>query len=219
MTTRLTSHLALAALLFSAAQAADAREERWYGTLDAGIGFLGSEDLNYRDGTTNVTGEADFDASFTGGATLGYRLNDRWRVEGEILYRTNELSDVTLPGLGTFGEGDFSSVGIGLSALRDFDLFGSPKVRSYVGAGVVFIEEIDIDFEAGGDEISFETDDVAFQLQAGARYEIGERLFLDAGLRYLIASGVEMEFPADTSRIVEADYSPLTITAGIGWRF
>jgi opacity protein-like surface antigen len=205
--------------LLATPSAAHADDSRWYATLDAGIGFLGSEDLNYRDATTDVTAEADFDASFTGGATVGYRLNDAWRVEGEIMYRTNELSDVTLPGLGTFGEGDFSSVGIGASVIRDFDLFGSPRAKSYVGAGVVFVQEIDIDFEAAGAETSFETDDVALQLQAGVRYDLGDRLFLDAGLRYLTASGVEMEFPEDTSRIVEADYSPLTVTAGIGWRF
>lgn len=209
----------LAAVLLACAAPAQADDSRWYATLDAGIGFLGSEDLNYRDATTNVTGEADFDASFTGGGTVGYRLNDDWRIEGEIFYRTNELSDVDLGELGTFGEGDFSSLGIGASAIRDFDLFGSPKVKSYVGAGVVFLQEIDIDFETAGTETSFETDDIAFQLQAGARYELSDRLFLNAGVRYLVASGVEMEFPADTSRIVEADYSPLTVTAGIGWRF
>ena len=41
----------------------------------------------------------------------------------------------------------------------------------------------------------------------------------DPRVRYLLASGVEMEFPADTSRIVEADYAPLTVTAGFGYRF
>ncbi len=209
----------LAAVLLAGAAPAQAEERRWYATLDAGIGFLGTEDLNYRDALTDVTGEADFDASFTGGGTLGYRLNDRWRVEGEIVYRTNELSDVTLPGLGTFSAGDFSSLGIGASVIRDFDLFGNPAVNSYVGAGVVFLQEIDIDFETAGAETSFETDDVGFQLQAGARYELSSRLFVNAGVRYLLAQGIEMEFPADTSRIVEADYSPLTVTAGVGWRF
>ncbi len=210
--------IAAAAAVFMT-NVAEADEQRWYATADIGIGFLGSEDLNYRDATTDVTAEGDFDPSFAGGATLGYRLNEDWRIEGELMYRRNDLSDVTLPGLGTFGEGDFASLGIGASALRDFDLFGSPKVRSYVGAGIVYLQEIDIDFEAAGVETSFESDDIAFQLQAGARYELGDRLFLTAGIRYLIASGVEMEFPADTSRVVEADYSPLTITAGIGWRF
>ena len=48
---------------------------------------------------------------------------------------------------------------------------------------------------------------------------MGERLFFDAGLRYLLASGVEMELPADTARTIEADYSPLTLTLSLGRRF
>ena len=198
---------------------AAADDSRWYVTADLGVNFLGSEDLAYRDGTTTGNASADFDPSFAGGATVGWRVNDRWRLEGELMYRRNEMDDITLPGVGASTEGDFASLSLGASALYDFNLFGNEDVTSFVGAGVVFVQEIDIDFEVGGQETSFETDDIGFQVQFGARYDFGERWFLDARVRYLALSGVELEFPSDTSRIVEADYAPLTVSAGIGYRF
>ena len=157
--------LAAAALPLTAA----AEDDRWYVTADVGVGFLGSETLDYRDGATTGSASADFDPSFAGGGTIGWRLNDRWRLEGEIMYRRNDLDDITLPGVGASTGGDFASLSLGASALYDFDLFGNEDVTSFVGAGVVFIQEIDIDFEIAGQETSFETDDIGFQVQFGAR--------------------------------------------------
>lgn len=196
-----------------------ADDSRWYVTADVGLNILGSEDLAYRDGTTTGSAEADFDPSFAGGGTVGWRINDQWRLEGEVMYRRNEMDDITLAGVGTSTEGDFASLSLGASALYDFNLFGSEDVTSFVGAGVVFVQEIDIDFEVNGQETSFETDDIGFQVQFGARYDFGDRWFVSARVRYLMLSGVELEFPSDTSRIVEADYAPLTVSAGIGYRF
>lgn len=190
-----------------------------YATAVAGIGFLGSEDLNYRDGMINATAEGDFEASFSGGGTVGYRLNSDWRIEGELMYRRNELEAVTLEGVGASTEGDYASLSVGLSALYDFRPFDNDRLSAYVGAGVVFVQEIDIDFEIDGNETSFETDDIGLQIQFGGRYDVNDSLFVDVGVRYMTLSGAELEFPADTSRIVEADYSPLTVTAGLGWRF
>ena len=216
MTPKMSRAAAVAAALFSLNAHA---ESRWYATADLGFGVLGSESLDYRDGATRSSAEADFDPSFAGGATLGWRLNDRWRLEGELMYRRNDLKDLTLTGVGTSTGGDFASLSLGASALYEFDLFGSPSVTSFVGAGVVLVQEIDIDFEVGGAETSFESDELGLQLQFGARYDFGDRWFADARVRYLMVSGAELEFPDDTARIIEADYAPLTITAGIGYRF
>ncbi|MEO1575238.1 MAG: porin family protein [Pseudomonadota bacterium] len=211
--------LPFAAALLCCAGAHAQDDTSFYATGVVGIGFLGSEDLAYRDGVISSTAEADFDPSFTGGGTVGYRLNDAWRIEGELLYRRNEMDEITLDGVGSATEGDFASLSVGLSALYDFRPFDNDRLSAYVGAGVVFVQEIDIDFEVGGMETSFETDDIGFQVQFGGRYDLNDKLFVDVGVRYLTLSGVEMEFPADTSRIVEADYSPFSVTAGLGWRF
>lgn len=211
--------LVMALLSLSPASAQSADTSRLYASATVGVGFLGSQDLTYRDATTTATGEADFDASFTGGGAIGYYVTPQWRIEGEIMYRRNDMDEITLAGVGASTEGDFASLGFGLSALYEFSPAANDRLRLYAGGGPVWIQEIDIDFEVDGAEVSFETDDVAFQIQGGARYSINDRAFVDVGLRYLTASGVELEFPADRSRTIESDYAPFTATVSVGWRF
>lgn len=208
---------AVAAVCLSAAALAD--DSGWYAAGVVGFNTLGDETLEYRAGTATESAEASFDTSFLGGATVGYRLSPNWRIESELMYRRNDLSDFSVPSFPNVDEGDFASLSIGFSGLYDFDLFGQPSIRSYVGAGVVFIQEVDIDFETAGVETSFETDDIGLQLQFGARYEFGERWFADAGIRYLLASNSELELPADSTQTVTADYAPLSVSVGVGWRF
>ena len=56
-----------------------------YASVDLGIGMLDSQTLEYDDGTNVSSSKVDFDASFAGGATIGYRLNDRWAIELAIV--------------------------------------------------------------------------------------------------------------------------------------
>lgn len=115
----------------------------------------------------------------------------------------------------TYGDGTTTT-----SASVDFDTLPSnPDLDLYAGIGLVYLQEIDIDFEAGGRETSFETDDIAFQLKFGGRYDLSDRWFIEGGAAYLAASGIEMEFPADRSQTIESDYNHWSASLGIGWRF
>ncbi len=193
----------------------------WYATADLGLNLLGDQTLEYDDGTGATPSQTDagLSPSFAAGGRIGRYFGDRWRLEGEVMYRRNQLDEVSVPGLGDATGGDFASLGFGLSGLYEFNLFGSERYRTYAGAGVVLLQEVDIDFAIGDDEVSFQGDDVAAQFQAGIRYDAGKRWFLDVGLRYLIADDVEMEMPDDPQQRITAGYDPLTISAGFGIRF
>lgn len=194
--------------------------DRWYATANIGLGSLADSTLAYSDGTEVESAEASFDPSFAGGGTIGYRFGNNWSLEGEIMYRRNDLEAIDIAGLGNFAEGDFASLALGVNALYHFNFGNSGKWSGYVGPGIVFLQEIDIDFDAGGQqEVSFETDDTAFQLKFGARYDFSERWFAEAGATYLAASGVTMELPEDSAQTIESDYDHWTISAGIGFRF
>ena len=80
--------LAAATMLLITGTALADEDNRWYATADLGLGSLGSSTLTYSDGTTTSTAEADFEASFVGGGTLGYRFDNGWNLEGEIMNRT-----------------------------------------------------------------------------------------------------------------------------------
>jgi long-subunit fatty acid transport protein len=57
------------------------------------------------------------------------------------------------------------------------------------------------------------------QALLGARYAFGERAFVDAGVRYLLVSGVEMDGEEGAVGRVKADYEPLAVTVSFGWKF
>ena len=196
-----------------------ADDDRFYVSGNLGVGFLGSETLSYSDPSQSSTAKAEFDASFAGGGTFGYYVTDNWRLEADLMYRRNDLKNITLDGVGFSTGGDFASLSFGVNALYEFQPTSNPKLKTYVGAGIAFVQEIDIDFEVDSTETSFETDETGLQLQAGARYDLNERFFMDLTARYLTVSGARMEFQGDASRVVESDYSPLTFSLGLGWRF
>ena len=206
------------ALLPVAALAAD--DKPWYATANLGLGTLSDETLTFSDGTTSESVSASYEASFAGGGTIGYRFANGWSLEGELMYRRNELEPVDVPGLGSFTGGDFASLGLGVNALYRFTFGDSGKWSGFIGPGVVYFQEIDIDFDSDGQqEISFESDDTALQLKFGGRYDFSERWFAEAGATYLAASGVSLELPADSAQTITSDYNHWTVSAGIGFRF
>ena len=214
---RLVAIILLAGASFFAVDAQ--AEGDWYATAKFAYNTLDDQGVEYTAAGNTVDGTAEFDGGFAAGATGGYRFNNNWRLEGEFMYRTSELDRADIPGVGTFTDGDYSSVAIGVNGLYDFNLFGSDKARAYAGAGIAWLQEIDIDFDENGVESSYSGDDLGFQVMLGARYDMSERWFLETDIRYFFASDIEMTAEGDAVGRVAADYEPLSVTAGIGWRF
>ena len=195
-------------------------DRRFYASADVGIGTLGSQTLEYDDGNNLTSVNTDFDASFTGGGLFGYRVNNRWSIEGGITYRRNEFEDVDVPGLGSFSEGDFASLSYAVSALYHFNIGESGKFSGYAGPGLVYVQEIDIDFETdSGDELEFDTDDAGWQFKLGGRYDLSDRWFADASATYMAADGIKMRGTADNSQTISSDYNHWKFAVGVGWRF
>ena len=211
-------YLALSLLLI-VSQAGAQDNGRWYASAIAGGNWLGDQDIRFDAAGASATDSASFESGFAAGGALGYMFSDRWRAEVELLYRTSNLDEVSLAGVGTFDEGDYSSLSIGLNGYYDFNLVGSDDITTYVGAGLVFLQEIDIDFEAAGAEQSFSSDDFGVQFMFGSRYNLSDGWFVGAELRYLTASDIDMTGEADASGTVQSDYDPISVSAIVGWRF
>ena len=194
-------------------------EKNWYATAKFGASILGDQNLTFVGGGTAASDTARFDTGFAAGGALGYDFNNRWRLEGEFMYRTNDLETTNLSGIGNFSDGDYASTALAINGFYEFDFLGTEEVRAYAGAGLVFLTEVDIDFEDNGIERSFSTDDFGFQLMFGARYKIGNAWFLEAEARYFSASGIDLQGEENILGQVTADYDPVTISAGLGWRF
>ena len=113
-------------------------------------------------------------------------------------------------------EGNYASVTVGANAYYRFRR--QSELQPYLGAGLGWVQEVDVDFEENGVETSFETDDFGLQFAAGVRWTPGDRWLLDAQLRWLDVSGVTME-AEDGLGTVSADYAPLTLLLSAGWRW
>ncbi len=190
---------------------------RWYAGLIGGLANQGDQDLVYAPG--NIRREAALGSGFLGGGAVGYAFGNGWRLEGEFVYQSVDMDAVNFGTGLPSGDGNFASTSIALNALYEVDLFGSPRARTYVGLGLARITEVDIDFESAGVERSFAGSDGALQALVGARYDIGENSYIDAGLRYLAASSVELDGEDGAVGRIKADYQPWAMTISWGWRF
>lgn len=219
---KIYAYAGLALLTVIGADAARAAEDRkWYATATAGFVTQSDQRLDYtRPGVAGVTSrKLPLDTGILTGAAIGRRVGDAWRIEAEFMYQSVDHPNFTLV-TGTAGDGNYASTTVAVNALREFDLFGSPSARTYAGLGAVYATEVDVDFETAGVEQSFSGSGAGVQALLGARYEFGERAFVDAGIRYLLVSGVELdaEEGGAVGRI-KADYEPLAVTVSFGWRF
>jgi opacity protein-like surface antigen len=209
---------ALVALFVTGIASAD--ENRYYLEAHLGQSLNGADSLE-ADATDLPPGRAsvDYETGFASGLALGRRLGPDWRVEVEYLYRTDELGFAEFTDGTRFDEGDFSSVTLSANAYYEFpDLLkqSDRELRIYLGAGVGWIQEVDIDFESEAGEISYETDEIAYQMMAGLRWGFAERWALDFEYRLLKASDVKM-----TSRTgsVTSDYEPVTLGFALSYSF
>ncbi|MCU0759377.1 MAG: porin family protein [Steroidobacteraceae bacterium] len=213
--------LAAAGSAGAATGPAGAGAGQWYATGILGAVTQSDQRLDYR--RPGVTASASqtlpLDTGFAAGGSIGRYFGDAWRIEAEFMYQSVDHPAFTLSGGGPSGDGNYASTTIAVNALREFDLFGSSRARTYAGIGAVYATEVDLDFERGGIEQSFSGSGAGVQALLGARYSLGERAFVDAGLRYLLVSGVALDGEAGASGRIEADYEPIALTLSFGWRF
>lgn len=208
----LTAASAVVALCFIPSAAA---ERQLYVKALGGFGTLADADVSSR---AIGDGEVEFSAGFNAGGAVGYDFG-RWRLEGEILYRTNDVDDVSGTLFDGTDDGDFSALTLGANALYQFNLLKNPKVVSYAGAGVVWFQEVDLDFETAGVERSYSGDDFALQLIAGARYDLAERWALTAEVRHLFGGEVELDGEGAAVGSIDADYDQTSLVLGLSYRF
>ena len=214
----------LAAAIFAAAgsfaSTAKADDAGYYVRAWVGLTGLGTDDLTLNEDGTQSTASTDFSAGFTGGGAFGYRYGERWRVEVDATYRSAEVDRIQFAGGETFTDGNFASLVIGLTGIYDLRPLGQGRNwKPYLGLGLGYVQEVDIDFEDASGETSFSSDDVALTALGGIRYESGQRWFVDGEIRYLSLGDLDLDGESAGIGTVTADYDPLSFTFGFGWNF
>ncbi|MEN9726483.1 MAG: hypothetical protein RL434_849 [Pseudomonadota bacterium] len=187
-----------------------------YIRLLTGVGFMGDEDLTAR-GTLTGRATAETDAGWVTTGAVGWAAGP-WRFETDLSYRRNGLEGANFNGGPRFGEGDFASLVIGANVIREFNLLPDERIVGYVGAGLAYVEEVDLDLENNATERSFSDSGVGPQVLLGARYALWEHWELFTEYRYVHAGSLDLAEEGGTGRI-KSDYGAHSVSAGIGWRF
>ena len=92
--------------------------------------------------------------------------------------------------------------------------------QPYVGAGLGWIQEIDIDLEQNGVETSLSGDgDIGYQLFAGADYKLDEQWSMGFELRYGSTTGIDLKGEGNNGRYRDLDYQPTTLQIGLTYRY
>ncbi|MGR8920279.1 MAG: outer membrane protein [Gammaproteobacteria bacterium] len=214
---RIPAPVLAASLVLGLLSATTALADGLYTRVVGGATWLGNESLDLS-APAPTSADGDYAAGWMSAAAVGWQRDD-WRVEAEIGYRRNGVDEADFTDGRRFSDGDFASLGFGATVLREFDLLGDERVRSYLGAGVVWLEEVDLDLERSGVESSFSDSAVAGQLIAGARYALWERWELYAEYRFLYAGSLDLDGEGGAAGQVESDYAHHGVAAGIGYRF
>ena len=168
-------------------------------------------------GTVDGSSDLSLDGGFVGGLAWGYRYSNNFAAEIAWEYRSND-SQVTLADGSVFEDGNYAS--------NTFFLNGYyfPETertwQPYVGLGIGFFEEIDVDLESGGVEQSFSGDgETLIQFMVGVEYPVSPKLDLTAELRYSSASDISLSGEGSSGQFDGLDYDPLTIQLGLKYTF
>lgn len=208
-----------AALILPFASQANSRAG-WSVVPYVGYSSLGDQqatasDFDTGDGAIDIT----VDDGFTAGLSVRYRYDSPLSAEFGWEYRSNDsvITDATgadLPG------GNYASNIFYLNGRYNLPL-NRGAWQPWVGGGLTWVQEIDLDSETLPAETSYSEGGAAgFQLMAGINRDINERWYLTSELRYSNLQSLTLDQEGGGNGTVSnIDYQPVTLQIGLGYRF
>lgn len=192
--------------------------EGWYIKPYVGLSSMSdvageAENIEMISGSTDVKlGEG-----FNAGLSTGFYYNENVGVELGWEYRTNS-SETLIASNMIYPEGNYATNTYFLNGLYQFDV--NQRWKPYVGAGVVWVQEIDIDLESNGNELSYSGDgDIGYQAMLGVNYHMSDTWSAQFEARYLSLSDLELSGETTSGTISGLDYEPITLQLGLVYKF
>ena len=176
--------------------------------------------------TNTGTVRSDFDDGFGFGAAFGGRLgqvgaNHRWRVEGELSYRSNNVKSLSLNGTSATGPtGKMKSTSLMLNGYIDFN--EASDFTPYLGAGLG-LSKVDADnFGSSTTPTILNDGDTVFAYQAiaGIGWDISSRTELFLEYRYFATEDVGVRTtPAAGAVSTNLSYDTNNVFLGVRFGF
>src|SRR5210317_1610424 len=153
--------------------------------MSGNLGFAMASDSDLTDSTVpGVTVNTEFDTGLTLGAALGYDFN-RFRVEGEISYQTNDVDKLGAQGVFFDATGDATALSFLINGYYDF--VNSSAFTPYISAGLGYAQVAFNDLNISGSGFPGSSDDdsvFAYQIGIGIGYAVTETVTIDVKYRY-----------------------------------
>ena len=197
-------------------------DKGWYTGINGGLNFQFDQE------STGPSRELDldFDTGGTVGGQLGYRFHGtkfgRFRVEGELSYRQNDVDTIIFNGVERVGSGEEEVVAGLMNLLYDFRI--KPKrFKTFIGAGIG-IASINADVAYSPGAFIDDSDTTfAYQAMIGAEYRLTKELSLIGDARYFGLADPELTRfggPAPAAFVdLDSEYDSLSLTFGIRYGF
>ncbi|KZN64308.1 hypothetical protein N473_15280 [Pseudoalteromonas luteoviolacea CPMOR-1] len=165
------------------------------------------------------TGNSDIqlDGGFVSGLGVGYVIHNNLAIELAWEYRSNE-STTALPSNNSLYEGNIAS---NLFFLNTYYVFNTPSSwQPYIGAGVSWAQEVDIDLEEQGSERSYSSDgDTGYQVFAGMLFKVDDAWSWQGEIRYGQMKDITLNAESGTGEFNNLDYDTLTLQLSAVYHF
>jgi len=202
----------LVALLFVSTPSLASESSHFYLKPYAGISYM--NDVTRTDNAVNT--EIELDKGMALGAAFGYQFNTNVALELAWEYRSNDSE--TRVGNTFFPEGNYASNIVYVNSIYTFD--GFEKWRPYLGLGLGWIQEIDLDLEQNGIEQSLSNSgNLAYQGFVGVEYHWSAAWSFHTELRHAGAKSGTLENELSKERFGSLNYKPFTWQVGAKYRF
>jgi opacity protein-like surface antigen len=145
--------------------------------------FAGTAGLSIASDLEEQGVEVSFDPGWNITGAVGYDFG-RFRVEGEIGYRTFDIDEVSVPGFPPVSlDGDASALTFMANGYYDHELRNSP-LTPYIGFGLGIADaEVEVTIPGLG-TLSTDDTEFAYQFMVGAGYEVAPNVVLTGGYRF-----------------------------------
>jgi len=182
--------LTAAAAACASGSAAAQDSGKGYVGLSGGLALTSNTEIEDSAGTVTI----DYDLGYAGSLAGGYKFNRAWRVEAELAYRQNDVSEFASGGSTVNGTGTVRSFSTMANGYLDF---GTGDIMPYVGAGlgVIVLQTSDVSATVNNITLNFDddiTETAAFQGMLGVAYRVSDAMRVKADYRYFYALPVDV---------------------------
>ncbi len=167
---------------------------------------------------TNGPAQVSLDSGFTAGLSVRHDYEGTpWISELGWEYRSNDAQTTTSDNT-RLPDGNYASNIFFLNARYQLD--SGPSLTPWVGAGITWVQEIDLDSEDPTGERSFsDSGATGYQLMLGADYQLTDNFYITGELRYSGMTGIDLTQEGGSGEVRNLDYQPITLGLGIGYQF